>query len=584
MSAGRQRCTEHERAEALYRCDGCERPLCEDCVDVGKHLLICRLCGERALPADAEPIPVLPLEEPEPPDELLPALPEPRDRASTVYEPSPEPEPESPAAVAAQALMQHVVVPAATIAMVAALLFFLLEVRSVFLAGSAVLKWIGFWFVTATVLVARYGRSAAGGAVEERQGCYTWALAGATLLVLVASPWAPQETDLVGSVLTGLIILLVWRFATRLTDALALDERPSGRRARTPRLYGAARLRHEAWQRARGETPRPPEDARLQHSRASRSVARLAALGLLLFALGEPFLLAGPPEAGLRALAAMVVFLLAAGMVLASGSATGTYQLVRAREGRASIGVVPARVIAAAAVMVALIALAAAFPGVHYRGTGLLQPETPASGVEREDGAETSEPDPADAPETETERSSQASGGGMGQAASGLLSFFIALGKWLWIPFAILIAILGAIQLGRVLQRGGWKPLGRRLSRFLARLGSILPRRKPAAEQRPVEDPLAGCEALEYLEPDVAIVEAYRRLQVFFSQLGYPRPPRQTPHEYQAGLPARWRQLEPPFRTLTDLYVQATYSPAGVDAEDRRRAVEALGALRAQEP
>lgn len=42
-------CARHP-AIATHRCEGCEQPLCDDCVRVGHRLLFCRLCGERALP------------------------------------------------------------------------------------------------------------------------------------------------------------------------------------------------------------------------------------------------------------------------------------------------------------------------------------------------------------------------------------------------------------------------------------------------------------------------------------------------------------------------------------------------------
>ena len=56
-------------------------------------------------------------------------------------------------------LIHHAVVPAAIIAMVASLLFYLVDVRSAFLGGGPQLKWVGFCFVMGTVLIERYGRA-----------------------------------------------------------------------------------------------------------------------------------------------------------------------------------------------------------------------------------------------------------------------------------------------------------------------------------------------------------------------------------------------------------------------------------------
>jgi hypothetical protein len=43
-------CAAHPAAAAAFRCDGCGKPLCHDCIQEGHRLLFCRLCGERALP------------------------------------------------------------------------------------------------------------------------------------------------------------------------------------------------------------------------------------------------------------------------------------------------------------------------------------------------------------------------------------------------------------------------------------------------------------------------------------------------------------------------------------------------------
>jgi hypothetical protein len=48
-----QRCATHPEAAAEFRCDGCGRQLCLDCVEQGHRLLFCRHCRERALPLDA---------------------------------------------------------------------------------------------------------------------------------------------------------------------------------------------------------------------------------------------------------------------------------------------------------------------------------------------------------------------------------------------------------------------------------------------------------------------------------------------------------------------------------------------------
>ncbi len=43
-------CARHPEQPAAYRCDGCGSQLCSSCIEESHSLLLCRLCGERALP------------------------------------------------------------------------------------------------------------------------------------------------------------------------------------------------------------------------------------------------------------------------------------------------------------------------------------------------------------------------------------------------------------------------------------------------------------------------------------------------------------------------------------------------------
>src|SRR5581483_9711413 len=131
-------------------------------------------------------------------------------------------------------------------------------------------------------------------------GCYTAALAGATGLVLLIEPW--ESSAGLGERLANLLIVAaIWRFATKVTQGLSPEE---GRPALTGlRLYGVERLRAEAWQREKGTRPAKKASPALPPNPAL-SVARLAALALLGFALGEPVLLNAAPQTGVRALAA----------------------------------------------------------------------------------------------------------------------------------------------------------------------------------------------------------------------------------------------------------------------------------------
>ncbi len=47
-------CVQHPEVPAVYYCDGCRQLLCGECIEESHALLLCRLCGERALPLDEE--------------------------------------------------------------------------------------------------------------------------------------------------------------------------------------------------------------------------------------------------------------------------------------------------------------------------------------------------------------------------------------------------------------------------------------------------------------------------------------------------------------------------------------------------
>ena len=50
----RSSCETHPETPAEFQCDNCRKYLCAECVEEGHRLFFCSLCGERALPIEAE--------------------------------------------------------------------------------------------------------------------------------------------------------------------------------------------------------------------------------------------------------------------------------------------------------------------------------------------------------------------------------------------------------------------------------------------------------------------------------------------------------------------------------------------------
>lgn len=48
-----QACAQHPGVDAAFRCEGCAKLLCQDCIKKGHALLFCSQCGERAMPLEA---------------------------------------------------------------------------------------------------------------------------------------------------------------------------------------------------------------------------------------------------------------------------------------------------------------------------------------------------------------------------------------------------------------------------------------------------------------------------------------------------------------------------------------------------
>lgn len=296
-------CQLHPFSEATHYCTGCERPLCEDC---GTQLSYCGACGAQvARYGESTPEHWF--------DELF-------EKASL----------RTGEGNMAAFVTLHAIVPAAVVGMVYSFLFYLLLVRSIFFGNTGVLQWVGFLFVGATVLTARYGRTRGD---KATQALYSIILFGATGMALIT-----RSASTTAAAWNIGMLAVVWLYATGVTNALSLE----GKGERSTR--GAV-----------------------------APVVALGVVAMVVFAGGEPFMLNARPEIAIQAIVAIIGYLLSTGVVLAAASTTSQARRAYRAGGEVALGVMPVRLGAAAVVAVVVMAIALALPGVQYSGSGRLQ-------------------------------------------------------------------------------------------------------------------------------------------------------------------------------------------------------------------
>ena len=513
-------CQLHPFTEATHYCTGCERPLCEEC---GTRLSYCGACGAQVVRFGEEA----------PPhwfDELF-------EKAAL----------RTGEGDLAAFVTLHAIVPAAIVGMVYSFLFYLLLVRSIFFGNTGVLQWIGFLFVFATVLTARYGRTRGD---KATQAMYSIILFGATGMALMTR--SPTTTAAIWNMV---MLTVVWLYATLVTNALSLE----GKGAKSTR--GAV-----------------------------APVVALGIVAMVVFAGGEPLMLNAKPEIAIQAIVAIIGYLLSTAVALAAASTTSQARRAYRRGGDVALGVMPVRIGSAAVVALAVMAIALALPGVRYTGSGRLQ-LSPDEVLQQQRFTRGTDPTAGMLGEILAEGlpwgwlsgfESLTTSSGQAGAALAVVKFMQLLGALLALLFIVGVLAFAVRQRTDVF--GKLVPaLNRYLSWLRQRFASRLPEwAKRAGHRRrgPVIDPFADLDALGTRPVREAVIEAYLRSTVLLERLGYPRPPAATPYDLLGALPERLAHLTGPLTQITGLYVRAAYSDQVMQAVDREGAVATLVAMR----
>jgi hypothetical protein len=513
------KCALHPFSEATHYCSGCERPLCEEC---GTRLSYCGACGQ----------PVLRYGE-ERGDHWVDQF---FDKAMEHYGEG------DPVA----AITLHGIIPAAVIGMVYSLLFYLLLIRSLFFGNTGSLQWIGFLFIMATVLTARYGRTRND---SMTQAAYTIVMLAATGMALMT-----RSESTAAAISSMVLLALVWLYATGVTYALSLE--------------------------GKGE--------KSTHG-AVAPVVGLGVFAIIGFAIGEPFMLNAPPEVAIQAILAIIMYLLSTGLVLAAASTTSQARRAFRAGGTVALRVMPLRIGVAAIIALALMAVSLSIPGVHYSGTGrlglapdeLLQQRRFALGSDPTAGMLGNEVIDGlpwgwlSGFESMTTRSGQA------RAAMAVVKLLQYTGAALLLLALLAVIAFAVQQRADVLGKLG-PTIGRYLDWLRRKFASKVPdwARRDRGGRRRIIDPFADLDGLRARPAREAVVEAYLRSTVLLEGLGHPRPPAATPYDLLGSLPERLSHLSEPLDEITELYVRAEYSNQEIVDADRDGAVATLLSMR----
>jgi len=514
------KCALHPFSEATHYCSGCERPLCEDC---GSQLSYCGACGAQVLRFGEEPGEHWV-------DHLF-------EKAVLHYGEG------DPVA----AITLHAIIPAAIIGMVYTFLFYLLLVRSLFFGNTGVLQWVGFLFVVATVLTARYGRTRND---KTTQAAYSIVMLIATGMALMT------RSDSTGSAISSMVLLgVVWLYATGVTHALSLE--------------------------GKGE--------KSTHG-AVAPIAGLGILALVVFAIGEPFMLNAPPDVAIQAIVTIIGFLLSTALALSAASTTSQARRAFRAGGDVALRVMPLRIAAAAVVLLVLLSVALTIPGVQYSGSGRLQ-LAPDETLQQRNLRLGSDPTAGMIGNELVDGlpwgwlsgfQSLTTSSGQGRAAMTVVKLMQYAGA----VIAALI-VIGLIAFAIQQRSDLLGKLGPTFNRWLvwlrARFGARVKGwklRATAARTGANIDPFADLDALGTRPAREAVVEAYLRSTVLLERLGHPRPPAATPYDLLATLPSGLSFLAAPLTDITGLYVLAAYSNQELGAADREGAVATLLAMR----
>ncbi len=266
--------------------------------------------------------------------------------------------------------LTEVAIPIGIFGLLGSLLYYLIELRAGLAGEGAVgpLRWVVFWFLLATIGIARIRTKYGGAAVA---GYYSALLAGAVGMFIWV--YTGRSGGLLGAVNEGgrglallfnwSVVALVWWAAHVVTREATLEEN-----VEVQLEGGVWSLLTEKWQRpGRQEPPEDVDHAQVRPRHPGRMVLWLSLAALVLFAIGQRVL----GDTGSHARTAfwcMSLYVLFALALLALTNLSALRMSVRRRGISLSPAVTPAWIVASSLIVLAIVIFSALLPRTRITG------------------------------------------------------------------------------------------------------------------------------------------------------------------------------------------------------------------------
>lgn len=525
-------------------------------------------------------------------------------------------------------IVAEIAIPACIMGLAGSLVYFLIDLRSLYFpGGSGLLKYVFFFYIIGTVLINRIramlglGTSAA----------YSLFLGAAVLLFLFV--FSRSIGPITGGRLAGgpalainvVVMALIWFMCDRLTKSCHIDEDDdtmaeglvSGIARRGPKKPPA-------------ETDQADFKEPMPRKHPGMAVVYFSCMSLVFFGAGLKLIPAEETWVRIKTFWCMVVYVFCAFSLLMLTSFSGFRHYFRKRK-----MAVPAKIAAfwlgfGWIVAIVVLILADLFPQPAGGGPRL-RTEVPAIGRTVQTGARFSKslfdglasPDRVDEQEGWAKHAGQEEDEGQvrsdqraaqpGETAQEAASrpqppaaaprpsksniapvlSKLAIGVLIILGLiAVWLVLLGACRLLGSIGQYRRGRLGR-VSGFFRRVGDLLglvrrikppqillPRRKrlrvkvkdrPSLASYRFRNPFRDPALRARLSPAELVRYSYGALMAFANDAGFPRRDDQTPYEFALNIPETVPRLVQPTRQLTELLVRAEYAPQTITAEDIAR-------------